>query len=151
MSRSVIFEKRRWLLSPLLLFIFGCGLGRPAGLISRPPGTSNKLQSDLNSIQQDFVNPRCLSCHSEATSSNRDVSLRDISQIIEGQWTVNLMARRNLIKPGCPLQSFFYTIIKSGEMPPNESVDGESLRMIETWIVSLDPSASDNCSDEPGD
>lgn len=112
-----------------------------------------RVQANRESIQRDFVNGTCLRCHGEATARNHFVDLRDIARHT---------APRNpgaedghhhhepLIKAGCPKESLFLAVLKSGEMPPRPSdpVPAETLQAIETWIRSLDPQAA--CSDEPG-
>lgn len=63
-------------------------------------------------------------------------------------------ARANLIKPGCPKQSFLMMILKAQKMPPlpNPPVDAATIKVLEDWIVSLDPNAGTACDgDEPGD
>ena len=127
--------------------------------------TPAKLEPDLKSIQTVFISKKCVSCHAEATERNRFVVLTEISQIIEKtdkkdghQHHLNEatpladQVRKNLIKPGCPKQSFFLSIMKEGKMPPPPSkVSPDELKIIEQWITSLKPDAGKSCSDEPGD
>ncbi|MBI1861176.1 MAG: hypothetical protein HYR96_09695 [Deltaproteobacteria bacterium] len=105
----------------------------------------------LESIQVDFVNNQCIACHQVASASNRHVALNDLSQIIEGGGGPHSHIRR-IIKPGCPKQSFFLSILKEGKMPkpPAAPVAPDVLDAIEKWIVSLNPTAGPTCDDEPG-
>lgn len=112
-----------------------------------------KLAPDLNSMQN-FVNRRCLECHLEANARNQRVVLFDLSTIIEGSLVRLPGARQNLIKPGCPKQSFFLMVLRANKMPPRPApiIDEESLKTIEDWILSLDSGTGTNCnSDEPAD
>lgn len=137
------------------LTLISCRIFSEPGLIVNGEGSGyQKLAPDLQSIQSDFVNPRCLSCHSEPTSRNQNVWLGDIFQIIEGNPIRFPGARQNLIKPGCPKQSFLMMILKSQKMPPlpNPPVNAATIKILEDWIVSLDPNAGTTCDgDEPGD
>ena len=138
-----------------LLALVSCRVFHEPGLIANGEGPGyQKLTPDIQSIQSDFVNQRCLSCHSEPTSRNQNVWLGDIFQIIEGNPIRFPGARQNLIKPGCPKQSFFLMILKAQKMPPtpNPPVDASTLKVLEDWITSLDPNAGTACDgDEPGD
>ncbi len=60
---------------------------------------------------------------------------------------------RYLIKPGCPKQSFFLSIIREGKMPPApaEKISPETIKAIEQFIIALDPKAGKMCDDEPPD
>lgn len=119
-----------------------------------PVEIESQMTPDLKSIQSEFVNKKCLSCHSQPTEKNRFVALSDISQIIAGigHTYESSHMRRNLIMSGCPKQSLFLSIIKEGKMPPSENVSAVILRTIEEWIVSLKPSAGRACQDdEPPD
>ena len=129
-----------------------------------PSETPAKLEPSLKSIQTIFVTKKCLSCHTEATERNRNVVLTDLSLLIEktnndGGHQHHLkdsiplgQMRKNLIKPGCPKESFFLSIMKEGKMPPPPSkATPEELKIIEQWITSLKPDAGKSCSDEPGD
>ena len=121
-----------------------------------PAETPAKPQPTLLSVQKDISNKRCLSCHVDASDKNRFVSLIDLGQIIETSSHAHVHdgVRRNLIKPGCPKQSFFLSIIKEGKMPPQplERLSAEELKAVEDWITSLNPNAVLSCvSDEPPD
>lgn len=113
------------------------------------------VQSTRESIQRDFVNVYCLGCHTQANAKNRFVDLTDIVKLAEpGDHTTEAgHHHRVLVQPGCPKQSLFLSILKEGKMPPRpaEPVPAETLRSIESWIVSLKPDAGDSCNgDEPG-
>lgn len=121
-----------------------------------PPQLPLTVQANQESIQKNLVDKTCISCHQSATASNRYVELTDISKLIEGAGHEHTPGgpRHNLVKPGCPTQSFFYTIMKEGKMPPPPAgkVSPESLKAVEDWIVSLKPNAGNSCeSDEPQD
>ena len=121
-----------------------------------PPQVEAKISPTIQSIQHDFVDKKCLSCHGQATERNRYVALSDLGSIMDvGSHShhPNEM-RRDLIKPGCPKQSFFLSIMREGKMPRGEKVDEETLKTIEQWITGLKPDAGSTCNfsgDEPPD
>lgn len=110
------------------------------------------IQPTKESIQTEFVNKSCLGCHESASARNRFVDLRDIGVLAEeGHVHEPGGPRHNLIKPGCPKQSFFLSIIREGKMPPPPAPrpSDENLQAVDAWIVSLKADAT--ClSDEPG-
>lgn len=113
------------------------------------------LKPSQESIQIQLVEKSCVSCHESATSKNRHVDLRDIGKIIEGEHnhaTDSDHSRTALVKPGCPKQSFFLSIMREGKMPPPPapSIESKSLNIVEIWIKGLKD--VENCEpDEPGD
>lgn len=138
-------------------FVFSVG----AGLVVACSGGGPALQTGetrvsptQESIQRDFVNVACLECHRMPTAKNRNVGLSDIGAILENgshDHGTTFVARK-IIRPGCPKQSLFLSILKEGKMPPKGKVPGETLDAIETWITSLDPAAEKTCErDEPTD
>lgn len=141
----------------LALMAAGCAPVKDSKVVAgNSPDISGKLKPEIQSIQTDFVNTKCMNCHSNATERNRFVDLRDISQIIEGSSHSHQPGetRRNLIKPGCPQQSFFLSIMKESKMPPStaDRINEESLKIIEDWIIGLKPNAGNICNDdEPPD
>lgn len=141
----------RQLLATLAVIIGLAGLScarspeEPVGQEIKDP----KLLPTLESIQQEFVNNRCVTCHKTATSQNRHVALKDLRTIIEGRGEPHSHVRK-IIKPGCPKQSFFLSIIREGKMPPRETVRDDDVAAIEKWIISLKPDAGPTCDDEPG-
>lgn len=158
MPRSVISSgqvTRLMLVAWSFLALVSCRVFNDSGLVINGEGPGfQKLTPDIQSIQSDFVNQRCLSCHSEPTVRNQNVWLGDIFQVIEGNPIRFPGARQNLIKPGCPKQSFLMIILKSQEMPPrpNPPVDGPTLKILEDWILSLSPTPRADCDgDEPAD
>jgi len=127
--------------------------GTNSPIVKGPP---KELFPTLQSVQTDFVNDRCLSCHQTATAQNRQVALVDIALLIEGNGHNHGHGNtgRHLIKPGCPKQSFFLSVMREGKMPPppGEKVPSETLKIVETWIVELKPNAGNSCNDdEPPD
>lgn len=133
-------------------FLWGCNTSETK---SNTPAAEEKLESTQDSIQRNFVNRSCVSCHTEATASNRHVSLTDISKVIEkpGHDHSGGAHIRYLIKPGCPKQSFFLSIIREGKMPPREKIASDIIKTIEDFIISLNPQAQSGklCDDdEPG-
>lgn len=126
----------------LLLALAGCNY-------THPKVSEENIQANLESIQRDFVDVRCVRCHTEATAANRYVSLIDITQSIETPKSGPESRPRYLIKPGCPKQSFFLSIIKEGKMPPGGGVSPKAIEAIEKYITSLNPHAGTDCSDEP--
>ena len=125
---------------------------------NNPPPLSLTVEPTMESIQKNLVDKNCVSCHQSATSANRLIALGDLSVVIQtpdAHHDHNSM-RQDLIKPGCPNQSFFYTIMREGKMPPppTTEVSEENLKTVEQWIVSLRPDAGPTCDhddDEPGD
>ena len=122
---------------------------------SPPPGLPLTVEPNKESIQNNYVNINCISCHSNAAASNRYVDLRDLSLLIVEKLPTSHhhdSARLDLIVKGCPNFSFFYAIIKSGEMPlaPKAHATTAELKSISDWIVGLKPNA-DCTSDEPTD
>ena len=113
--------------------------------------TDERLEATVDSIQRNFVNRHCLECHLTATAANRYVSLSDLSTLIEKTGDGHSHHPRFLIKPGCPRESFFLSILKEGKMPPApaQKVSAEAINTIERWIISLHPNGS--CDDEPQD
>jgi hypothetical protein len=108
-------------------------------------------QPTLASIQMDFVDRRCVSCHQEATATNRHVKLTNFMEIVEGTGHPPGGAHvRKIIKPGCPKESFFHSIMREGKMPPPPAPkpSPEWLKAMADWITSLKPGAI--CDDEPG-
>lgn len=139
-SASIIFY------SIVVVGLFGCDHRE---LKSR----DEKLEATQESIQRNLVNRSCVSCHLDATVKNRYVSLVDIGSVIEKPGS-SPSGRRYLIKPGCPKESFFLSIIREGKMPPApaQSISTEEIQVIEEFIRDLNPSAtSETCSDEPPD
>lgn len=117
-----------------------------------------KMLANEESIQNDLVNTRCLSCHGGASEANRNVDLRNIGLLVRGRHHgpghVSDGSRHGLIVPGCPDESFFYTIMKQGNMPPApaERVSAETLKIVEDWIISLKKDGDPECGDdEPPD
>lgn len=102
----------------------------------------------LASIQKDFVDRKCVSCHQEATHNNRHVKLTNLTEVIEGTGPSGHV--RKIIKPGCPKESFFHSIMREKKMPPApaEKPTEEVLKIIAEWITNLKPGAI--CDDEPG-
>lgn len=121
-----------------------------------PIPKERELKPTLQSIQADFVNVKCISCHMTATDKNRYVVLTDLSKLIEGGGHTHgpggTHHHRHLIKPGCPKQSFFLSILKEGKMPPPpaQKISEKELNVISDWITGLKPSA-DCKDDEPPD
>ena len=118
------------------------------------PKLAPKLEPTLKSVQEVYVNARCVSCHLEPTTKNRNVALTDIRDVIEKPHVHGSGPHpKYLIKPGCPKQSFFLSIIKSGKMPPPpaERVSAEDFKELEAFVLSLDPKAAKLCDDEPPD
>ncbi len=116
------------------------------------PAPEPTPQATLTSIQKDFVNKKCVSCHQEATASNRHIKLTDLMEIVEGTGHSSGGAHvRKIIKPGCPKESFFHSIMREGKMPPPpaDKPSQEWLKAIAEWIAALKPGAI--CDDEPGD
>lgn len=136
----------------LPLSLAGCARSAPSLVTSKDLPIPEKITPTAESIQRNFVDKKCLSCHMQAIESNRFVVLKDITQLIEG--TTGGSGRKNLIKPGCPKGSFFLSIMKEEKMPPPSygRIESDTLRAIEEWIVGLDPNAGSSCSgDEPPD
>lgn len=133
---------------PLLLFLSACNR-------TETKGNEEKLEATAQSIQRTFVNVSCVSCHTQNTTANRNVVLTDITRIIEEPGQPHEHGKmRMLIKPGCPKESFFLSIMKEGKMPPkpSEKVSADTVKVIEDWIISLKPNAGKYCnSDEPPD
>ena len=127
------------------------------------PNLPLTLQPTLGSIQHELVDKKCVACHSEASVANRHVALSDLSKVIlppnvpaAHDHTDPRFARNDLVREGCPDQSFFYTIMKEGTMPPRaQHVSAEDLTTVASWIKSLGPAdpPADLCKDptEPGD
>lgn len=111
------------------------------------------VEAKLESIQENLVDRDCKSCHQGASRQNRNVDLTDIAAIIVSSEHAHEPdgARRDLIKPGCPQQSFFLSIMREGKMPPKPAsrVDDAKLQAVERWIKSLAPDVICE-SDEPG-
>jgi mono/diheme cytochrome c family protein len=142
-------RNQRWgvwfMTTSLVALLSACN--QPTTIIS-----TQKLESTLESIQRDFVNPNCIQCHTQATENNRYVKLTDLSAVIEKTGHDHSSPHvRYLIKPGCPKQSFFLSIIRAGKMPPSGKVSAEEIQTIETFIKNLDPNAKKKCDDEPPD
>ncbi len=138
---------------------------QPAPQPSSPqpdPGSSTPfaLTASTESMQRDLVDQRCVSCHSEATDANRHVDLRDVEELIVGHRDDGHPhdggtghARKDLVRPGCPEQSFFFTIMSNGEMPPAPTahLTVDELEVVRNWILGLWQGPGDPCvSDEPG-
>lgn len=123
----------------------------PSLVTSKDLPVPEKITPTIESIQRNFVDKKCLSCHTQATESNRFIVLRDISQLIEGNTSGS--GRKNLIKPGCPKESFFLSIMREGKMPPPAygGVGEESIKTIEEWIAGLNPNYELCSKDEPPD
>lgn len=122
------------------------------------PAMSLTVEPTMESIQRNLVDKNCVSCHQSATSSNRFIALGDLAIVIQtpGGHQDHDGMRHDLISPGCPSQSFFYTIMREGKMPtpPATKVSEENLKTVEKWIISLRPDAGPTCGsddDEPGD
>ncbi len=108
------------------------------------------------SIQRNFVNVSCLQCHAQATPKNRYVDVTDILTLTKpGDHTTDAgHHHRVLIKPGCPKQSLFFSILKEGRMPPppSDPIPAATIQALDDWIVSLKPNPGTGCnSDEPVD
>jgi hypothetical protein len=117
-------------------------------------GAELRVSPTLQSVQRDFVDRACLRCHVQSTTANRNVDLTDIARLVEkaGHHHGDAEHTRFLIKPGCPKQSLFLSIIREGKMPPPPAprISAENINAIAEYITSLDPKA--NCeSDEPPD
>lgn len=139
---------------PVVLPFLIIACDKEVGSVRAPASSPPKLEANLQSVQTVLVNARCVSCHAEPTAKNRQVVLTDIQQVIEKPHAPGRGAHpRYLIKPGCPKQSFFLSIIKSGSMPPrpDERVSAEDIKTLEAFIVSLNPKAGKMCDDEPPD
>lgn len=131
----------------LATFVWACAPTHRLGGESRPVG--EKLKATLGDVQTRIINPKCLSCHTTSNPDNRNIGLANIADLIEGS---SSLAPRKIIKPGCPEQSFFFTIMRTGEMPTRgPRVNSEELAAIEEWILGLARPILANCSDEPGD
>ncbi len=113
-----------------------------------------ELKPTIDSVQQNFVNVRCISCHELPTAKNRHVSLARLSETIEGNGQNPTGGHiRQLIKPGCPKQSLFSSILREGKMPPPPmaKIEEKEIQIIEDWIRSLNPKATCEDSGEPPD
>jgi mono/diheme cytochrome c family protein len=126
------------------------------------PSVAPTLEATLASVQSVLADKRCVSCHTEASRANNHVVLTDLATIsFEGQPPAHVHdspePRRDLIKKGCPDQSFFLSILKEGKMPPapQPRLTTEELATVAKWITNLGPEnqAPDYCRDptEPGD
>lgn len=119
------------------------------------------LDATQDSIQKLIVDTRCVACHSAATASNRHVVLTDLTKVITPPGAQPAhdhdsdLPNTNLIRPGCPNKSFFYSIMKEGKMPKDASqrLTDDELTKVATWIKSLWAGTGDPCkdTDEPGD
>lgn len=137
----------------LTFLLAACQPQHEVGAAAGDGSEFEKIAANQSSIQKNFINRQCLSCHDQALSSNRYVDLRDLTWIIEGAGVGNnLSIRKNLIKAGCPKESFLLSVIKSGEMPPapERRVDQQTIQILNDWILSLWPNRND-CGDEPPD
>lgn len=136
----------------IVLFPLLSACGEKSG--SSPQGVT--ISPTQESIQRDFVNVSCLSCHTQATPKNRYVNLNDIMALTKPvDHTIDPEHHhRVLILPGCPKQSLFLSILKEGKMPPapSDPISAATIQALESWIVSLKPNAGTSCnSDEPVD
>jgi hypothetical protein len=112
------------------------------------------FESTLKSIQKDFVDIECLSCHQSATSKNRDVDLSDLSQLFTDQPSVHTPNQpRKIIRVGCPDESMFYISLKNNQMPvnPDRHLSPKNKDLVRNWILSLSSAPVTDCSDEPSD
>lgn len=137
----------------LTLLLTACKPQHQLGASAGDGSQFEKIAANQSSIQKIFINRQCLSCHDSALSSNRFVDLRDLSWVIEGEaFRSQSSLRKNLIKPGCPNESFLLSVVKSGEMPPapERRVDQQTIQILKDWILSLQPNRTD-CGDEPPD
>lgn len=116
-----------------------------------PPRLTLTVEPTKESIQKNLVDQTCLRCHQTAKPSNREVELADIGKLIDGSVEHGPGHRHGFIKPGCPQQSFFLSIMKEGKMPPPPAakVAAPDLKAVGDWITSLKPNASCD-DDEPG-
>lgn len=139
----------------LILTLASCGKtpGEGAPQPQKPPEAAPELRATRESIQVDFVDRRCLSCHQAPTEQNRHVALADIRKVIEGAPHEPGGHLRTLIKPGCPKQSFFHSILRERKMPPSpaQAVDEKELSVIAEWITSLKPDAKCDDGEPPDD
>lgn len=138
----------------------------PAPTASPDPHQPNlplTLQPTVDSVQHELVDKKCVACHAEGSASNGHVLLTDLNKVIlppnvtaPHDHTDPHFARADLVREGCPEQSFFYTIMKEGKMPlgPAGHISVADLATVEAWIKSLGPPnpPADFCKDptEPG-
>lgn len=129
----------------LFFFLTGCNY-------SHLKNQDQKIEANLSGIQR-FVDGACVRCHMQSTAANRYVSLIDISELIEKPGNDHGSGHQHtrfLIKPGCPKESFFLSIIKEGKMPPGGGVSAQTMQSIAEFITSLNPHPGTECDDEPG-
>jgi len=114
-----------------------------------------KLEPTAASIQRSIMNGRCVRCHLDSRKENGYIPLTDFTVLVEdGKPHDHSSHKRFLIKPGCPKQSVFMSILRKGKMPPppDAALSEGEFDVIEKWITSLKPEAEKLCeSDEPVD
>lgn len=106
------------------------------------PPAKVELEPNAASIQSELVGKRCVSCHTEATHANRHVDLSDVAK--GGSW----------LRPGCPSQSLFLSVLKDGKMPPAPAarLEGSKVDIVARWIEDMVKAEDRHCedTDEPG-
>lgn len=163
LSKSLKKEGTWLIASSFFLMLSACSRQEPKASSDPQKASDSRVVASLESIQRNFVNTTCIECHTGATATNRYVSLVDISTLIEkpGTKPSGGPKARYLIKPGCPKQSLFLSIMREGKMPKSGGVPQEIIHTIDTFIKNLDPNAGKKCdegeppdeylpSDEPG-
>ena len=128
------------ILLPLLfaLSFVGCGSGNmPIVETGKTLGDKPKevpddpvipLTPTFQGIMANILQPKCLECHSKATSKNHGVILNSYAEIMN--------ATHELVTPGEPMDSDLYAAVFGGKMPPNkEKLTAEEIDAIRVWIL----------------
>lgn len=100
------------------------------------PSSSQNLTANFESVNA-LVRSKCLTCHSSPINGQFiDLEWENEQEFLDSGW-----AQR-----GLPLESHFYqTLVGMNgrlRMPPNRALEASEIKMVQDYIISLDPSAS---------
>ncbi|MBO9666317.1 MAG: hypothetical protein J7501_05840 [Bdellovibrio sp.] len=112
-----------------LLTLTACGPLEPyyGSVTNSDSGNSSLGVDNPNSAQAlSIINQRCTSCHGSTGGPGNVYNLLDVTHLVSS----------GLIVPGAPKQSFLFTEISSGSMPPGNPLSDSEQNTIQQWILA---------------
>ncbi len=116
-----------------LITLVGAGCGAKHHVIgdSESARLGKLVRPNFASINQHVIQPKCVSCHREATTKNHHIVLTDYKAIVESK------VFPPLIVPGRPEQSSLIKAMASGAMPKDSSrIPEVAIENVAEWIAN---------------
>jgi mono/diheme cytochrome c family protein len=108
----------------------GGGTPTNPGPSPSPAPTASPSPDQPQALQ--IISQSCTGCHGATSGSAGVYGLTDVNHLIQS----------GLIVPGQPAQSFLFTKINSGAMPPGNPLSAANQEIIRQWILSGAPQGS---------